>query len=150
MHVPVAKEHEYMMLTQTPVPEYPSLQAAELAANLAEIEATINSPLLTEDPNMAASAMSAYRVRKDHYKVRLRLVASPLCIPTHSAARHPLKSTKLQTFCPCYGQKIGAHDRVCTSCVSADSLTSCLACSPCRPAQARHVHECALCCRHML
>lgn len=44
------------------------LQAAELAANLAEIDATLNSPLMTEDPNMAASAMSPYRVRKDHYK----------------------------------------------------------------------------------
>lgn len=43
-------------------------KAAELAANLAEIDATLNSPLMTEDPNMAASAMSQYRVRKDHYK----------------------------------------------------------------------------------
>lgn len=43
-------------------------QAAELAANLAEIDATLNSPLMTEDPNAAASALSPYRVRKDHYK----------------------------------------------------------------------------------
>jgi len=43
-------------------------KAAELAANLAEIDATLNSPLMTEDPNLAASAMSPYRVRRDHYK----------------------------------------------------------------------------------
>ncbi|KAJ9526128.1 hypothetical protein QJQ45_009591 [Haematococcus lacustris] len=43
-------------------------KAANLAANLAEIDATLNSPFMTEDPNLAASAMSAYRVRKDHYK----------------------------------------------------------------------------------
>lgn len=48
------------------VPSY--AQAAELAANLAEIDATLNSPLMTEDPNLAASAMSPYRVRRDHYK----------------------------------------------------------------------------------
>ncbi|KAG2499975.1 hypothetical protein HYH03_002260 [Edaphochlamys debaryana] len=41
---------------------------AELAANMAEMEATITSSLMTEDPNMAASAMSPFRVRKDHYK----------------------------------------------------------------------------------
>ncbi len=36
-------------------------KAANLAANLAEIEASLNSPLLTEDPMLAASALSAYR-----------------------------------------------------------------------------------------
>lgn len=41
---------------------------AELAANMADMEAQTTSALLTEDPNMAASALSAYRVRKDHYK----------------------------------------------------------------------------------
>ncbi|GLI69089.1 hypothetical protein VaNZ11_013634 [Volvox africanus] len=41
---------------------------AELAANMAEMEATITSSLMTEDPNMAASSMSPFRVRKDHYK----------------------------------------------------------------------------------
>mmetsp|Transcript_9223 Transcript_9223/g.17301 ORF Transcript_9223/g.17301 Transcript_9223/m.17301 type:complete len:368 (-) Transcript_9223:329-1432(-) len=40
----------------------------ELAANLAELDAAANAPLLTEDPNIAASSLSAYRVRKDHYK----------------------------------------------------------------------------------
>lgn len=43
---------------------------ADLAANMAEMEATITSGMMTEDPNMAASALSAYRVRKDHFKVR--------------------------------------------------------------------------------
>ncbi|KAG2450209.1 hypothetical protein HYH02_000310 [Chlamydomonas schloesseri] len=47
--------------------EYAAKQA-ELAANMAEMEATITSSFMTEDPNMAASSMSAYRVRKDHYK----------------------------------------------------------------------------------
>lgn len=41
---------------------------AELSANMAEMEATLSSGMMTEDPNMAASAMSAFRVRKDHYK----------------------------------------------------------------------------------
>ncbi|GFR41104.1 hypothetical protein Agub_g1749 [Astrephomene gubernaculifera] len=41
---------------------------AELAANMAEMEATITSSFMTEDPNMAASALSPFRVRKDHYK----------------------------------------------------------------------------------
>mmetsp|Transcript_39826 Transcript_39826/g.88539 ORF Transcript_39826/g.88539 Transcript_39826/m.88539 type:complete len:368 (-) Transcript_39826:472-1575(-) len=41
---------------------------ANLAANMAELDASLNSPLMTEDPNLAASALSAYRVRKDHYK----------------------------------------------------------------------------------
>ncbi len=36
-------------------------KAATLAADLAEIEASLNSPLLTEDPNAAASTLSAYR-----------------------------------------------------------------------------------------
>mmetsp|Transcript_10904 Transcript_10904/g.18922 ORF Transcript_10904/g.18922 Transcript_10904/m.18922 type:complete len:368 (+) Transcript_10904:113-1216(+) len=43
-------------------------KAATLAANLAEIDATLNSPLMSEDPNMAASALSQFRVRRDHYK----------------------------------------------------------------------------------
>lgn len=41
---------------------------AELAASMAEMEATITSTMMTEDPSQAASALSAYRVRKDHYK----------------------------------------------------------------------------------
>jgi hypothetical protein len=41
---------------------------AELAASMAEMEATMTSTMMTEDPNQAASALSAYRVRKDHYK----------------------------------------------------------------------------------
>ncbi len=36
-------------------------KAAELAANLAEIDASLNSPLLTEDPNAAAYTLSGYR-----------------------------------------------------------------------------------------
>lgn len=36
-------------------------KAAELAANLAEIDASLTSALLTEDPNIAASATSAFR-----------------------------------------------------------------------------------------
>ncbi len=36
-------------------------RAAELAADLAEIDATLNSPLMTEDPNAAASSLSQYR-----------------------------------------------------------------------------------------
>ncbi|KAF5829712.1 RIB43A-domain-containing protein [Dunaliella salina] len=43
-------------------------RAAILSANLAEMDATLNSPMMTEDPSMAASAMSSLRVRKDHYK----------------------------------------------------------------------------------
>lgn len=39
-----------------------------LAANMAEMDAVFNSPLMSEDPALAASAQSAYRVRKDHYK----------------------------------------------------------------------------------
>lgn len=41
---------------------------SELAANMAEVEATLASAMMTEDPMTAASAMSPYRVRKDHYK----------------------------------------------------------------------------------
>jgi len=41
---------------------------AELAASMAEMEATLTSSWMTEDPNQAASALSAYRVRKDHFK----------------------------------------------------------------------------------
>ena len=41
---------------------------SQLAANMAEMDATISSPFMTEDPNMAASALSTGRVRKDHYK----------------------------------------------------------------------------------
>ena len=40
----------------------------ELAASNAEMEATITSTMMTEDPSQAASALSAYRVRKDHFK----------------------------------------------------------------------------------
>lgn len=36
--------------------------AAELQANNAEMEAAFTSQLLTEDPSIAASALSAYRV----------------------------------------------------------------------------------------
>lgn len=43
-------------------------KAAELGANMAEMDATMESPFMTEDPNLAASALSAYRVRKDHFK----------------------------------------------------------------------------------
>lgn len=40
----------------------------DLAASQAEMHATATSGFLTENPNMAASASSPYRVRKDHYK----------------------------------------------------------------------------------
>lgn len=36
-------------------------KAANLAANLAEMDATLNSPFMSEDPNLAASALSQYR-----------------------------------------------------------------------------------------
>ncbi len=58
---------------------------AELAANMAEMEATLTSGMMTEDPNMAASAMSAFRVRKDHYKVRARVCAR-LCVCARAVA----------------------------------------------------------------
>eukprot|EP00798_Chlamydomonas_sp_ICE-L_P013944 gene13944-19880_t len=41
---------------------------SNLASNMAEQDAVFNSPLMTEDPALAASSQSAYRVRKDHYK----------------------------------------------------------------------------------
>lgn len=41
---------------------------SNLAANMAEMDATFNSPLLTEDPALAASALSTVRVRRDHFK----------------------------------------------------------------------------------
>lgn len=41
---------------------------SELAASNAEMNATMTDPMMTEDPNQAASALSAYRVRKDHFK----------------------------------------------------------------------------------
>ncbi|KAK9816917.1 hypothetical protein WJX72_007072 [[Myrmecia] bisecta] len=41
---------------------------AELNASNGELAAAIESPWLAEDPNTAASALSPYRVRKDHWK----------------------------------------------------------------------------------
>ena len=41
---------------------------ADQAASLVELDTSISSPFLTEDPRLAASAMSALRVRKDHFK----------------------------------------------------------------------------------
>lgn len=41
---------------------------AELAQKQAELEVAMASPWLTEDPNVAASAQSPLRVRKDHWK----------------------------------------------------------------------------------
>ncbi|KAG1662676.1 hypothetical protein FOA52_014602 [Chlamydomonas sp. UWO 241] len=43
-------------------------RGAELAANMAELDATMTSRLMTEDPSLAASALSANRARPDHYK----------------------------------------------------------------------------------
>jgi hypothetical protein len=43
-------------------------KASELAANMAELDTTLTSPFMTEDPSLAASATSAVRVRKDHFK----------------------------------------------------------------------------------
>lgn len=61
---------------RSPAPPVPPLSLlsqardANLAANMAELDATLSSPFMTEDPMLAASSMSAYRVRKDHFKVR--------------------------------------------------------------------------------
>mmetsp|Transcript_32571 Transcript_32571/g.97196 ORF Transcript_32571/g.97196 Transcript_32571/m.97196 type:complete len:368 (-) Transcript_32571:452-1555(-) len=41
---------------------------AELAANMAELDATMMSRLMTEDPTLAASVLSQNRVRRDHWK----------------------------------------------------------------------------------
>ncbi|MEW5303281.1 MAG: hypothetical protein WDW36_005988 [Sanguina aurantia] len=43
-------------------------KAAELSANMSELQTTSASAFMTEDPNMATSAVSSLRVRKDHYK----------------------------------------------------------------------------------
>jgi hypothetical protein len=52
-------------------------KASELAANMAELDTTLTSPFMTEDPSLAASATSAVRVRKDHFKVGA-------CHPSHT------------------------------------------------------------------
>lgn len=41
---------------------------AELAANISEMTATLNSAVMTEDPMQATSALSPTRVRVDHWK----------------------------------------------------------------------------------
>ncbi|KAG1678252.1 hypothetical protein FOA52_013872 [Chlamydomonas sp. UWO 241] len=43
-------------------------RGANAAADGFELDATLGSAFMTEDPSAAASALSAYRVRKDHYK----------------------------------------------------------------------------------
>ena len=41
---------------------------ADQAASMAEMDASFSSPMMNEDPSLAASAMSTLRVRKDHFK----------------------------------------------------------------------------------
>ena len=43
-------------------------RAYETAANEFEIQATLNSAFMTEDPNCQISAVDPYRYRKDHFK----------------------------------------------------------------------------------
>ena len=43
-------------------------KAADQAASAAELDASLSSPFMTEDPSLAASALSTLRVRRDHFK----------------------------------------------------------------------------------
>ena len=43
-------------------------KAADRAASAAELDASLSSPFMTEDPSLAASALSTLRVRRDHFK----------------------------------------------------------------------------------